>query len=91
MSKKTAILIIPGSSSPTGLTAGSTLVGSGEMGRVEMELISAKHQTQFADQPFVLEVKLKERTWFDDAHPITSITYDNYRNKAEVTTCTFTS
>lgn len=91
MKKKTAILIISGTSNPAGLSAGSAISGSGEMGRVDMEVTSFKHQVQFKDQPIVLEVKTKTSTWFDDAHPITSIRYNNMRNDAIVTTCAFTS
>lgn len=61
------------------------------MGRVEMKILSFKHQIQFSDKPFVLEVKTLESTWFDDAHPITSISYNHYRNSVDVSTCTFTS
>ena len=91
MKKKTAILIISGNSDQAGLAVGNTVIGSGEMGRVDMKILSFKHQIQFSDQPFVLEVKTLESTWFDDAHPITSISYNHYRNSVDVSTCTFTS
>ena len=91
MRKKTAILIINGNSDQTGLSAGSTIHGSGQMGKVDMKITQFQHQTAFKDQPIVLQVKELKKTYFDDAHPVTSITYNNYRNTAVVTTCTYTS
>ncbi|MBR8064157.1 hypothetical protein KDX32_13770 [Burkholderia ambifaria] len=91
MKKKTAILIVAANADPTGLAVGQIITGSGSMGRVSMKITSVKQQTAFADQPFVLEVATREPTWFDDANPITTISYNNERNRADVTTCTFTS
>ncbi|MEO8960304.1 MAG: hypothetical protein ABI325_00375 [Ginsengibacter sp.] len=56
-----------------------------------MKVTSFKHQVQFQYQPIVLEVTILERTWFNDNLPITLISYNTYRNTAEVTTCTFIS
>lgn len=91
MKKKKAILIISGQSSQIGLSVGNTIIGSGMMGRVDMQITSFKHQVQFKDQPIVLEVKTLEASYFNDEYPITSISYNNHRSRAEVTTCTFTS
>ncbi len=91
MKKKKAILIISGQSDPTGLDVGNTEVGSGMRGKVDMTITSFKHQTAFGDQPIILEVKEQSKTYFDDAHPITSIRYNHMRNDAVVTTCTFIS
>ncbi|WP_322025887.1 hypothetical protein [Burkholderia sp. BCC1977] len=91
MKKKTAILIIAADADPTGLAVGQTISGSGSMGRVGMKITSVKQQTGFADRPYVIEVATLAPTWFDDANPITTISYNNERNRAAVTTCTFTS
>ncbi|VAW41516.1 hypothetical protein MNBD_GAMMA01-2167 [hydrothermal vent metagenome] len=91
MRKKTAILIISGNSDQTGLNVGSVIIGTGQMGKVNMIITGFQHQTAFKDQPIVLQVKEQKGTFFDDAHPVTLITYNNYRSKAVVTTCTYTS
>jgi|GEM_PF-3806667 len=91
MRKKSAILIINGQSDQTGLSVGNVVVGSGQMGRVDMQITDFQHQTAFKDKPIVLQVKELERTYFDDAHPVTSISYNHMRNRATVTTCTYTS
>jgi hypothetical protein len=92
MTKKTAILIISGTSKQAGLAVGSSIVGSGEMGKADLTVTDFKHQTDFEDKPIVLGVEMQRGgNYFDDAHPITSISYNNHRSRADVTTCTFTS
>ncbi|MGJ8663858.1 MAG: hypothetical protein ACSHWU_09415 [Marinicella sp.] len=91
MRKKTAILIISGDSDQAGLGVGNTIVGSGMMGKVDMTVTGFQHQTEFKDQPIVLQVKEQRGTYFDDEHPITFIRYNNMRSEAKVTTCTYTS
>jgi hypothetical protein len=91
MRKKSAILIISGNSDQVGLSVGSVIIGSGEMGQVNMIITGFQHQTGFKDQPIVLQVKEQSGTYFDDAHPVTLIAYNNYRSQAIVTTCTYTS
>lgn len=90
MASKSATLIIDGNSSQQGLEVGKAIIGSGEPGRLNMTITSFKHQTGFADKPIVIEVSIVEKQhYFDDEHPVTTISYDNYKSKASVSTCTF--
>lgn len=87
----TGTLIINGNSPQAGLSVGDEIIGTGEMGKLDMTITSIKHQTEFKDKPIVIGFKVKPgtTTYFDNDHPITSISYNHYKNKVDVQVCAF--
>jgi hypothetical protein len=83
-------LLIDKHCSMDGLGVNSTVIGSGEMGRVDLTVVFARRSGGGFDddEGHFLHVKADARNWFDDAHPITSIRYRNMRNDCIVIRCT---